>query len=292
MLSILIVNWNTRDLLGACLASIQRFPPSDPYEIIVVDNASSDGSAALVAEKYPSVRLFEPGTNLGYAAGNNLAFSKAGGEFVLTLNPDTEFVDESLRRAVDFMEEHPRIGVLSARLVDPGPEGRTQPSIRGFPSLVGIFGDVTGLGRLFPRGALGSYRLPVFDYERGGPAPQPMGTFLLFRRSAIEATGVSPDAPFDESFPIFFNEVDLLRQMADAGFPAWYEPSIRVVHHGGASTRQVRPSMIWESHRSLLRYFRKHSSAAGRILVLPVVGALVWLAALVRAKGWSPGFRP
>ncbi|HRI43972.1 MAG TPA: glycosyltransferase family 2 protein [Fimbriimonadaceae bacterium] len=292
MLSILIVNWNTRDLLGACLASIRRFPPSDPYEVIVVDNASSDGSAALVAEQYPTVRLLEPGTNLGYAAGNNLAFAHAEGEFLLTLNPDTEFVDESLQRAVAFMEGHPDIGVLGARLVDPGPEGRTQPSVRGFPSLVGIFGDATGLGRLFPRAALGSYRLRAFDYERGGPAPQPMGTFLLFRRSAIEAAGVSPKAPFDESFPIFFNEVDLLRQMADAGFPAWYEPSVGIVHHGGASTRQIRPSMIWESHRSLLRYLRKHSSGAGRAVVLPIVAALVWLAALVRARGWSPGFRP
>lgn len=292
MLSILIVNWNTRDLLDACLASIQRFPPASPYEVLVVDNASTDGSASLVAEKYRGVRLIEAGRNLGYAAGNNLAFRQAKGDLLLTLNPDTEFIDDSLQRAVAFMAEHEDVGILAARLVDPGPDGRTQRSVRGFPTLVGILGDVTGLGRLFPRSAFGSYRLPAFDYEHAGRAPQPMGTYLLFRRSAMEASGISADAPFDESFPIFFNEVDLLRRMADAGFWTWYEPSIRVVHHGGASTRRVRPAMIWESHRSLVRYLRKHSSGLGRTLVLPIVAALVWVGAFVRARGWSPGFRP
>lgn len=287
MLSILIVNWNTKRLLAACLASIARHAPRWPYEVIVVDNASTDGSGEMVRSEFPEVALIDSDRNLGYAAGNNLAWSHSTGEWVLTLNPDTEFIDDSLQRAVEFMEAHPEVGALGARLVDPPPSGKTQASVRGFPTLLGILGDLTGLGRLFPRSAFGAYRLPAFDYDQPGPAPQPMGTFLVFRRDAVPS-----ERPFDETFPIFFNEVDLLARMAKAGWIIWYEPSIVVVHHGGQSTSQVRPAMIWESHRSLMRYLHKHSGPLARLLVLPLVGVFVWLGALVRARRWSPGFRP
>ncbi|MBX7135687.1 MAG: glycosyltransferase family 2 protein [Fimbriimonadaceae bacterium] len=293
MLSILIVNWNTREMLHACLSSIQKFPPSEDWEVIVVDNASTDGSAAMVREFFPEVTLIEPGANLGYAAGNNAAFEQAKGEWLLTLNPDTEFIDDSLQKAIDSLKAKPEYGALGARLIDPPASGKTQASVRGFPTLIGIFGDLTGLGRLFPRSALGSYRLLAFDYAKEGPAPQPMGTFLLFRREAVEAVAPGkPLRPFDESFPIFFNEVDLLERMAKAGGPTVYDPEVAVIHHGGQSTRQVRPAMIWESHRSLIKYLRKHSGPVKRVLVLPFVQCLIWLGALIRAKGWSAGFRP
>jgi GT2 family glycosyltransferase len=290
MLSILIVNWNTRELLGACLESIYRFPPDEPFEVIVVDNASTDRSADLVRERFPEAILVEPGKNLGYAAGNNLAFGRASGEWLLTLNSDTEFTGSALQRSVDILSEQPTYGALGARLIDPPPNGSVQASIRGFPTLIGVFGDLIGLGRLFPRSALGSYRLTAFDYDQQGPAPQPMGTFLLFRRAALQAVG-SATAPFDENFPIFFNEVDLLKRMADAGWPALYSPDVTVVHHGGSSTRQVRPAMIWESHRSLIRYMKKHASPIQRWLVLPWIQAAVWMGAFIRARGWNPGFR-
>ncbi len=287
-LSILIVNWNTRDLLRACLASLLQHPYRDDDEIIVVDNASTDGSAAMVGAEFPNVRLIEPGANTGYAKGNNLAFSTADSPFLLTLNPDTQVFEGTLERAVSSLKARPSCGYLGARLISP--DGSTQASVRGFPTFLGLLGDWTGLGARVA-GALDSYRLTRFDYDTPQPAPQPMGTFLLFRREALEAVG-SEKAPFDESFPIFFNEVDLLKRLDDAGWSGWYDPEVRVMHHHGASTRQVRKAMIWESHCSLVRYLIKHARQPLARVGYRGLALLIYLAALVRARGVHAGFRP
>lgn len=284
MLSILIVNWNTRDLLRKCLRSIEDNLPSEPVETIVVDNASSDGSAEMVRSEFPNVHLIASDKNLGYAAGNNLAFASASGEMLLTLNPDTEFVDASLDRAIAVMHSNPRFGALGARQVST--DGSTQYSVRGFPTVLGIAGDLLGI----TGGPFGSYRLPHFDYELEQPAPQPMGTFLLFRRDALEDVG-DPMKPFDESFPIFFNEVDLLYRLAGAGWPALYSPNVRILHHGGEGTKQVRKSMIWESHKSLIRFLRKHRLRWWNAPAYGLVFGIVYLGAFVRARGYSAGFR-
>lgn len=288
MLSILIVAWRSKEPLRACLQSIQQHPPADPWEALIVDNDGQDGTAQMVQEQFPWAKLILPGQNLGYAAGNNLAFQHAKGEWLLTLNPDTEFEDDALQRALDILRSQPRYGALGAKLV--GTDGQVQRSVRGFPTLVGIIGSLLGLDRAFPRSSLASYRLPAFDYEQEGPAPQPMGTFLLFRLEALAAVG-DPRCPFDESFPIFFNEVDLLYRMAHAGWPCWYSPQVRVRHLHGASTRQVRAQMVWESHRSLHRYLHKHAQRWERP-ALPLVGLALWLGAWARTRKRHPGFLP
>lgn len=287
MLSVLIVNWNTREHLNSCLGSIKRNPPSEDFEIIVVDNASSDGSAEMVRKHHPSVKLIALEMNTGYAHGNNVAFSEASGEFLLTLNPDTEMFEDSLQTALDVIRSHEKAGCLAAKLVYP--DGTVQRSVRGFPSIPGIVGDVTGLGSKFPKSSLGSYRLPDFDYETEQVAPQPMGTFLLFRREALAAIG-DVQKPFDEQFPIFFNEVDLLLRMRNAGWLCLYTPKIKVVHHGGESTKQVRKSMIWESHRSLVRFLKKHSRGNLKRATVVFLSGLIYAAAFFRAKGYDAGF--
>lgn len=277
MLSVLIVNWNTRELLRACLASLRAHPCQImPQEVIVVDNASHDGSAEMVRTEFPEVILVEPGKNTGYAGGNNLAFGKASGEFLLTLNPDTEVYESTLDKAIEALRRHSDWGALGAKQI--GPDGEVQRSIRGFPTRLTVIGEILG--------GAPEYRLPNFDYEVEQPAPQPMGTFLLFRREALEAIG-SASAPYDEQFPIFFNEVDLLKRMHDKGWIAGYSPSVQLLHHGGEGTKQVRKNMIWESHRSLIRYLRKHYPSFWNI----PLGILIWLGALWRAKGVHAGFR-
>lgn len=288
MLSVLIVNWNTATHLRNCLQSLRDHAPEEPLETIVVDNASSDGSAQMVRSEFPEVRLIASPTNTGYAQGNNLAFAVAQGEWLLTLNPDTQFEDDSLDRALERLRQDPKAGCLGIKQV--GVDGRIQRSVRGFPTLLGVLGAWTGLDRLFPRSGLGSYRLPAFDYEAEGPAPQPMGTFLLFRREAL-ASIKAETAPFDPRFPIFFNEVDLLLRLQAAGWPCLYTPHAWVRHHGGESTKQVRKSMIWESHRSLVRFWRKHYGRGGMAPFYAVAGGLVWLGALARARGYHAGFR-
>lgn len=242
----------------------------------------------MIREEFPRVLCIEPGRNTGYARGNNIAFRAARGTFLLTLNPDTEFHDDSVQKSVDWLKNHPHVGALGIRQILP--DGSTQSSVRGFPTALGIVGSLLRLDRIFPSSAIGSYTLPAFDYRTTQPAPQPMGTFLLFRREALAAIG-DASSPFDEAFPIFFNEVDLLKRLSEGGWPCWYLAEAEVLHHHGSSTRQVKKSMIWESHRSLMRYFSKHWRGSARLMLVPVK-TVVFAAAFLRARGTHAGFRP
>ncbi len=253
-LSVCIVNWNTRDFLRECLAALLRFPPSgNTVEIIVVDNASADGSADMVAAEFPAVVLIASAANLGYAEGNNLALQRATGDALLLLNPDVVVHPESLTRAAEFAASHPDLGAFGGRLV--GTDGKTQPSLRSFPDPGPVLWEYLGLSRLFPKSRVfGAYRMTWFDYESVIEADQPMGSFLWISRAAYEAVG-----GLDPQFPIFFNEVDWCRRAKrQHGYSIWYTPDVVVTHYGGGSTRQVKASMVRESHRSFLRFYDKH----------------------------------
>ncbi|MEI7986525.1 MAG: glycosyltransferase family 2 protein [Armatimonadota bacterium] len=282
-LSIVVVNWNTASFLNDCLASIEPSNIAGGCELIVVDNFSSDNSVNIVKTGFPDVILLEEKANHGYAKGNNIGISRATGDYILTLNSDTIVSNSVLEAAMKKLEEMPGYGCLAIKLI--GSDGLTQRSVRGFPTISGIFGDVTGLGKLFQ--FFDSYRLTRFDYEVSQDAPQPMGTFLLFRGSILKDI----PGPFDEQFPIFFNEVDLLQQMQNKGYKCWYESSLSIKHFGGESTKQVKKSMVWESHRSLIRYFLKNLRGLARISLIFII-PVVWIGALIRARGFHEGFRP
>jgi GT2 family glycosyltransferase len=279
-LSVVIVNWRTRELLIACLQSLHaamgdRVAAGDA-EVIVVDNASGDGSAEAVRERFPAVRLIANEDNRGYAGGNNEGIAAASGETIMLLNPDTEVPREAVARLEACLRERPRAGAAAPMLVYP--HGCPQASLRGFPTPLALFGAVTGLARLAPATS------PLAAYQpRGLPAvaavvDQPMTSCLLLRGEALREVGI-----FDEAFPIFFNDVDLCWRLRQAGWEIWFDPEARVVHHGGASTRQVRMAMIWASHRGLHRYYRKHYR--GR-LVAPLYGlavAAIYVGAVARS---------
>ncbi len=282
-LSIVVVNWNTASFLSDCLASIEPSNIAGGCEVIVVDNFSSDNSVNIVKTCFSDVILLQETINHGYAKGNNIGISRATGEYILTLNSDTVVSSSVLQDAITKLEEMPGYGCLAVKLI--GADGLTQRSVRGFPTISGIFGDVTGLGKLFR--FFDSYRQTRFDYEKSQEASQPMGTFLLFRGSILKEI----PGPFDERFPIFFNEVDLLQQMQKKGFKCWYESSLSITHFGGESTKQVKKSMVWESHRSLIRYFSKNLRGMARLSLLFII-PVVWIGALIRARGFHEGFRP
>ena len=222
-------------------------------EVIVVDNASTDGSAGMVAAEFPEVLLTASSVNLGYAEGNNRALAQATGDALLLLNPDVVVHPDSLTRAAEFAARHPDIGAFGCRLV--GTDGKTQPSLRSFPDPGPVLWEYFGLSRLFPRSRFfGAYRMTWFDYESAMEADQPMGSFLWISHKAYAQVG-----GLDPQFPIFFNEVDWCwRAKRGHGLPIWYTPTVVVTHHGGGSTRQVKASMVRESHRSLLRFYDKH----------------------------------
>ena len=253
MLSICLVNWNTRDLLRACLASIEAHAPACVYEILVADNASADGSADMVARDFPRARLFANTANLGYAEGNNQLLKAARGRWLLLLNPDTEIVPGLDARPFDtlvaHLEQHPRVGAVAARLVQP--DGATQLSCRGFPTPPALAAEWSGLSRLCPRW-FGGYRLRGFDHLTSRSVPQPMASCLLLRRAALQRVGL-----FDPRFPIFFNDVDLCLRLWQAGWRIDYRADAAILHLGGGSTRLVRPAMVRESRDSLLAFYQK-----------------------------------
>lgn len=272
LLSVCIVNWNTRDYLRECLTALGQYPPAGAdMEVIVVDNASADGSAAMVALEFPDVKLLGNADNRGYAEGNNQALERASGDLLLLLNPDVIVHPESLTRTLAFIAERPQAGALGCRLV--GKDGGTQRSVRGFPDPAPVLWDAAGLSRLFPRSrAFGAYRMTWFDYNSVAEVDQPMGSFLLLTRAALEKVGL-----MDPQFPIFFNEVDWCwRAKREHGFPIYYTPDVVVTHYGGSSTRQVKAAMVRESHRSLLRFYDKHYAR-----LAPPVRVLIRLAVLV-----------
>ena len=223
-LSIILVNWNTRDLLRACLFSLQDALAVSPLraEVIVVDNASSDRSAAMVAAEFPKVRLIANHENRNYAAGNNQGIAAADGRYLLLLNPDTEVPARALDALVAYLREHPRVGAVSPALVYP--DGRLQDSVRGFPTPLAILGELTGLAQLFPEGPLGAYRPRSLPEDAPSPVDQPMASAFLIRRSSLDEVG-----SFDERFPLFFNDVDLCVRLKEAGWEIHYDPRVRVV---------------------------------------------------------------
>jgi GT2 family glycosyltransferase len=268
-LSVVIVSWRTRELLAACLRSLREALAdrlaAGEAELIVVDNASADGTATMVREQFPEACLIENRENRGYAAGNNQGIAAAQGQNVMLLNPDTEVPREAIAHLEACLQSHPQAGAAAPMLVHP--DGRPQASLRGFPTPLALLGAVTGLGRLAPEGsALAAYR-PRSLPRSPTPVEQPMASCLLLRGAALRAVG-----GFDDTFPIFFNDVDLCWRLREAGWEIWFVPEARIVHHGGASTRQVRLAMVWESHRGLHRFYRKHYR--GR-LPAPLYGLIV-----------------
>lgn len=253
-LSVIIVNWNTAALLRACLLSLRKAVTelAGGAEVIVVDNASSDGSAAMVRGEFPEVRLIANDRNAGYAAGNNQGLRMAQGEAVLLLNPDTEVPAGALERLLNVLEAHPDVGAVAPRLI--GPDGRPQASVRGFPAPGALLAECLGLAALFPRSRrLGSYRLRHWPLDDERDVDQPMMSCLLIRRQALDDVGL-----LDEAFPIFFNDVDWCYRARQRGWRIRFTPRVDVLHHGGASTSQVRRDMIRESGRSLERFYQKH----------------------------------
>jgi len=273
-LSIAIVNWNTSALLAACLSSIKRSHevgagfqiPPQLHEIIVVDNASEDFDEAAFRAEFPEVKLIRNSNNAGCARANNQALEIASGDYVLLLNPDTEIPLEDASEAscteassspiqtlIDFMASHPRAAAAGPKLVRP--DGQIDRSVRSFPYPGPIAWEYLGLSKLFPKSRLfGAYRMTWFGYDTVAEVDQPMGSALILNKAAIQDVGL-----MDESFPIFFNEVDWLYRAKQKGWQVYFVPDATIVHHGAASTRQVkRRVMVGESHKSLLRFYAKH----------------------------------
>ena len=257
MIAILIVNWNTRDLLRACLLSLRENLRDVEHQIIVIDNASHDESAPMVRDNFPDVHLLENTENKGYARGNNQAFEYSmqwNPRWIWLLNSDVEIDKNSLKNLLDFASQKPDAGAFASALID-ARDGHIQRSCRTFPTPRALWTEASGLQKVFGRSRyFGFYRYGSWNMKTAREIEQPMTSSLLVRRNAIEKSG----GLFDEQFPIFFNDVDLCFRLQQHNFPIWFVPTSRVKHWGGASTNQNKPAMIAESHRAMEAFYVKH----------------------------------
>jgi GT2 family glycosyltransferase/lipopolysaccharide/colanic/teichoic acid biosynthesis glycosyltransferase len=251
-LAIVIVSYNTRTLIRRCLESLRAFPPRSAFEVLVVDNASRDGSVDMLRNEFPWVRVLANARNLGYSAAVNQGIESTGTEYVLVLNPDIVVREHALDHLLDFMDAHPDAGLAAAKLLNT--DGTLQHSCRGFYTPTTLVMRRTPLGRLFPNHPVVRRHL-MLDYDHAAPRSVDwvIGACMLVRRTAIQAVG-----GMDERFFLYFEDVDWCFRMGRQGWKVWYVPQSEMVHeHRRDSARPKLSRSFWAHLGSMLRYYEK-----------------------------------
>jgi N-acetylglucosaminyl-diphospho-decaprenol L-rhamnosyltransferase len=267
-LSVVIVNWNTRELLAQCLDSLCGSLILKEYEVFVVDNASKDGSPAMVYERFPKVQLIENAENVGFARANNQAIRLSAGRYILLLNSDTIVKPEAIDALVDFMNAHPQAGACGARLLNQ--DGSLQFSCSPAPTLGREFNRLFHMPGVRPDGY---YHMDSWDQSLPRRVDVILGACLLLRGKTLDQVGL-----MDEEYFIYSEEVDLCHRVAIAGWELYWVPQGEVIHLGGQSTRQVSEAMFLRLYQAKLIYFRKQHGRRQALLYKMIIMA----AALIR----------
>lgn len=308
-LAVIIVSYNVRELLAACLDSVyagMALCPELSTEVWVVDNASSDGSATMVREQFPQAHIIASGENLGFAGGNNVALLASGfssdsapstthqhppfsdddspndlptaPDFALLLNPDTEVLDDAIGQMVGFLAQNPDIGGVGTQLVYS--DGRFQHGAFAFPGLLQLWFDLfpPRPRRLLESRLNGRYPRQWYDQDTPFPVGFALGAALMVRRETVQAVGL-----LDDGYFMYAEEVDWCWRMHRAGWPLYCVPTARVVHHVGASASQFRERSRLDLWRSRRRLFGRFYNPVRRWLAFRIVLLGMW-AAQVRAR--------
>ena len=291
-LSVVILSWNVRDLLRECLKSVssdQWSAVSDgrlitdhrplTIEIIVVDNASDDGSVEMTRAEFPDARLIANAVNRGYTGGNNDGIAAATGRYVLILNPDTQVLGDALAGMIAHADAHPDVGVIGPQLVNP--DGSVQSSRRRFPTLMTALFESTWLQSIAPRRVLRRY----YVLDRADDETQEVdwvtGACFLVRREVIQQVG-----GLDEGFFMYSEELDWCRRIRQAGWKVVYLPTVQVVHYVGKSSDQIVAQRHIYFQTSKVRYFRKHhGKLIAGVLRAALLAMYVWQLMLEAAQG-------
>jgi hypothetical protein len=249
-LSIIVVNWNTQDLLCQCLLSIKenvQAPQLSKVETFVVDNASTDGSAAMIRERFPWVHLIENTENVGFARGNNQALRQARGRYTVLLNSDTEVHLGAFETLVAFMGDHPRAGGCGPRLLNG--DGTLQPSCHPMLTPGREFWRLMFLDRIWRRATY-----PQERWDLGQPRQVEVikGACLMLRREALDEVGF-----LDDRYFMYTEEMDLCYRLMQADWELWWVPQAQVTHYGEASSRQMAEEMYIQLYRSKVQFHRK-----------------------------------
>lgn len=251
--SIIIVNYNTRQLTLDCLESVYASRTAYHYEIIVIDNASHDGSVEAIRTAYPEVLMIANGDNTGFAVANNQGMKVARGRYILLLNSDTVVQPDTLEVMIGFMDRRPEMGASGCKVILP--DGSLDKACkRGFPTPSASFYYAFGLSRLFPdRPKFNQYQLGHLSPDDEYPIDCLVGAFMLVRREVVEQVG-----GLDETFFMYGEDVDWCYRIKEAGWGIYYYPRTYIVHYKGASARRKPMKIVYEFHRAMWVFHRKH----------------------------------
>ena len=254
-LSVIIVSWNVKDKLRSNLAAL--FSSFSPYkfEVFVVDNASSDGSAEMVSSEFKQVRLIENRVNAGFARANNQAFRQASGRYILLLNPDMKVEGDTLAKMLDWAEANPQAVVSGCRLTDEA--GRLVRQVRRFPRFFDQLLVTLKVPHLFPH-SIDRYLAADFDYDRAAAVDSIRGAFFLINRVAYKRLSDGQEPELDERYFVWFEEVDFCRTVRELGGQIWYTPVAGCLDYVGASFKQIKRRQGQDYFSdSMLKYFAK-----------------------------------
>jgi GT2 family glycosyltransferase len=263
--SLIIVNWNTKDLVLKCIKSALETKAAFSQEIIVVDNASSDGSAEAIERDHPCVVSIKNDKNYGFARGNNIGIEKSKGRYVCLVNSDVQVLDRTIGYLIDYMDKNPRVGILGPKIL--WPDMTLQDSCRKFPTLWTKLCETFALNRLFPKSAVFSgEHMQFFTHDQVKRVDSLAGCFMMIRQSALKEVGL-----FDEQYFIYSEEIDLCKRFRAAGWNVVFLPEVSVVHHHAASTAKDPVRFALLQQRSLLKYWEKHHSLPSRTCLFALI---------------------
>lgn len=252
-LTIIIVNYNVKELLDQAIVSIKKACKHIDHELIVVDNASSDGSVELVQKKFPEVKLIINKENKGFASANNQAIKQAAGEFILLINPDTIVQEDTFTVILNFFETHPECGMLGCKILNP--DGSLQlPCRRSFPTPWIAFTKIIGFSKLFPKSRLfGKYNLTYLNPDQTYEVEAISGSFMFFRRKVVEDVGY-----LDESFFMYGEDLDWCFRIREAGWKIYYLPETKIIHFKGESSKKSEVDLTIQFYRAMKLFVEKH----------------------------------
>ena len=276
-LSIVIVTWNIKKYIEECLTSLAEADKNLSTEIIVVDNASTDGTAELIRAQFPHVRLIETGANLGFARGNNVGIKLATGRYVCLINPDVNVPPDCLSKMYRYMEEEPAVGLLGPKML--GPSGEVRRSGMRFPTIWNSFLRALALDSFFKEtGIFGGWLMTDFQFDRTRDIDVLNGWFWMARREALDQVGL-----LDERFFMYGDDLDWSMRFHLAGWRVVFYSEAEALHYGGASSANAPVRFYIEMQRANFQYWKKfHGNVSFFFYLLTV-----WLNHAVRTIGYG-----
>jgi len=263
--SVIIVSWNTRRILAECVASICAQLTSDSYEIIVVDNASTDDTVQFIETECPQIKLIKNDENLGFAKANNLGIRASCGRYVCLVNSDVIVLEDCIDRLVAFMDDNPRVGMAGPRILNP--DQTLQVSCRRFPSVWNNLCQTFGLNYLFPKSPFFSEPfMKYWTHDQIRHVDVLSGCFWMIRRKALDEVGL-----LDEDFFFYGEDVDWCKRFHDAGWDIVFFPQAEAIHKHAASTKKDPIRFYIELHKADLRYWSKHHGLFGRLMYSGII---------------------